>query len=84
MKVLTERLRQEAGPDLRMTLVSPGFTHTEGVGKGAGPEVAAAMIRQRDEIAVPPSAVASAIGYAIEQPDGIDIGEIIVRPTAQA
>ncbi|MGW3043364.1 SDR family oxidoreductase [Kitasatospora sp. NPDC001159] len=84
VKVLTEGLRQESGPDLRVTLVSPGFTNTEGIGKGASPEVAAAMTRQRDEIAMPPSAIASAIGYAIEQPDGIDVSEIVVRPTAQA
>ncbi|MFH8381548.1 SDR family oxidoreductase [Kitasatospora sp. NPDC018058] len=84
VKVLTEGLRQESGPDLRVTLVSPGFTDTEGIGKGAGPEVAAAMIRQRDAIAMPPSAIASAIGYAIEQPDGVDVSEIVVRPTAQA
>ncbi|MCF3185341.1 SDR family oxidoreductase, partial [Streptomyces polychromogenes] len=71
VKVLTEGLRQESGPDLRVTLVSPGFTHTEGIGKGASPEAAAAMTRQRDEIAMPPSAIASAIGYAIEQPDGV-------------
>ncbi|MFG2290139.1 SDR family oxidoreductase [Streptomyces sp. NPDC048595] len=84
VKVLTEGLRQESGPDLRVTLVSPGFTNTEGVGKGASPEAAAAVIRQRDEIAMPPAAVASAIRYAIEQPDGVDISEIVVRPTAQA
>ncbi|MGW0149062.1 SDR family oxidoreductase [Streptomyces sp. NPDC004822] len=84
VKVLTEGLRQESGPDLRVTLVSPGFTHTEGVGKGAAPEAAAAMVRQRDEIAMPPSAVASAIGYAIEQPEGVDVSEIVVRPTVQA
>ncbi|WNF00949.1 SDR family oxidoreductase [Streptomyces luomodiensis] len=84
VKVLTEGLRQESGPDLRVTLVSPGFTNTEGVGKGASPEAAAAAVRQRDEIAMPPSAVASAIGYAIEQPDGVDISEIVVRPTVQA
>ncbi|WP_033350134.1 SDR family oxidoreductase [Kitasatospora aureofaciens] len=84
VKVLTEGLRQEAGPDLRVTLVSPGFTDTEGVGKGAGPELAAAMIRQRDEIAMPPGAVASAIAYAVEQPEGVDVGEIVVRPTAQS
>ncbi|GAA2749875.1 SDR family oxidoreductase [Kitasatospora cinereorecta] len=84
VKVLTEGLRQESGPDLRVTLVSPGFTHTEGIGKGAGPEIAAAMTRQRDEIAMPPGAVASAIGYAIEQPDGVDVSEIVVRPTVQA
>ncbi|MEU2353516.1 MULTISPECIES: SDR family oxidoreductase [Streptomyces] len=84
VKVLTEGLRQESGPDLRVTLVSPGFTHTEGVGKGGSPEAAAALIQQRDEIAMPPSAIASAIGYAIEQPDGVDVGEIVVRPTVQA
>ncbi|MEU8589452.1 SDR family oxidoreductase [Streptomyces sp. NPDC048664] len=84
VKVLTEGLRQESGPDLRVTLVSPGFTDTEGVGKGAAPEVAAAMIQQRDEIAMPPSAVASAIGYAIEQPEGVDVSEIVVRPTVQS
>ncbi|MFD4909906.1 SDR family oxidoreductase [Kitasatospora purpeofusca] len=84
VKVLTEGLRQESGPHLRVTLVSPGFTHTEGIGKGAAPEIAAAMTRQRDEIAMPPSAVAAAIGFAIEQPEGIDVGEIVVRPTAQA
>ncbi|MCX4756176.1 SDR family oxidoreductase [Kitasatospora purpeofusca] len=83
VKVLTEGLRQESGPHLRVTLVSPGFTRTEGIGKGAAPEIAAAMTRQRDEIAMPPSAVAAAIGFAIEQPEGIDVGEIVVRPTAQ-
>ncbi|MCH6162876.1 SDR family oxidoreductase [Streptomyces marispadix] len=84
VKVLTEGLRQESGPDLRVTLVSPGLTDTEGVGKGASPEAAAAMAQQRDEIAMPPSAVASAIGYAIEQPEGVDVSEIVVRPTVQA
>lgn len=83
VKVLTEGLRQESGPDLRVTLVSPGFTNTEGVGKGASPEAAAEAVRQRDAIAIPPSAIASAIGYAIEQPDGIDVSEIVVRPTVQ-
>lgn len=84
VKVLTEGLRQESGPHLRVTLVSPGFTDTEGVGKGASPEAAVAMARQRDEIAIPPSAIASAIDFAIEQPAGIDISEVVVRPTVQA
>ncbi|MFG3256754.1 SDR family oxidoreductase [Streptomyces sp. NPDC048172] len=83
VKVLTEGLRQESGPDLRVTLVSPGFTDTDGVGKGGSPEAAEALARQRDEIAMPPSAVASAIGFAIEQPAGVDLSEVVVRPTAQ-
>jgi NADP-dependent 3-hydroxy acid dehydrogenase YdfG len=83
VKVLTEGLRQESGPDLRVTLVSPGFTNTEGVGKGAIPEVAAQLLKQRDEIAMPPTAIAAAIGYAIEQPDEVNVSEIVVRPTVQ-
>ncbi|GAA3164711.1 MULTISPECIES: SDR family oxidoreductase [Nonomuraea] len=83
VKVLTEALRQEAGPHLRVTLVSPGFTDTEGVGKGGSPQVAAALARRSEEIAMPPSAVAAAIGFAIEQPDGIDVGEVVIRSTAQ-
>lgn len=84
VKVLTEGLRKESGPELRVNLVSPGFTHTEGIGKGAPPEVATPFLQMRDEIAMPPSAVASAIGYAIEQPDGVNVSEIVVQPTVQA
>ncbi|MFC9970315.1 hypothetical protein ACFVH6_05365 [Spirillospora sp. NPDC127200] len=53
------------------------------MGEGASPETAAVMVTKRDEIGMPSSAIASAIGYAIEQPDGVDVSEIIVRPTAQ-
>lgn len=83
VKVLTEGLRQEAGPKLRVTLVSPGFTNTEGVGKGGSPGTAAALVARRDEIAMPPDAIARAVAFAIEQPDTVDVGEIVVRPTAQ-
>ena len=84
VKAITGGLRQESGPDLRVTLVSPGFTNTEGIGKDQSPEDADVMIRTRDAIAMPPSAIASAVGYASEQPAGIDISEIVVRPTIQA
>jgi NADP-dependent 3-hydroxy acid dehydrogenase YdfG len=84
VKVLTEGLRQEAGPSLRVTLVSPGFTNTEGVGKGGSPETAAALVAQRDAVAMPPDAIARAVAFAIAQPGDIDVGEIVIRPTAQA
>jgi len=64
--------------------VSPGFTDTEGVGNGTTGDVAAWVEDQRVAIAMPPSAVANAIGFAVEQPAGVDISEIVVRPTAQA
>jgi NADP-dependent 3-hydroxy acid dehydrogenase YdfG len=83
VRVLSEALRQEAGALLRVTVITPGFTNTEGVGLGASAEVAAALVEQRDAIAMPPEAIARAVAYAIEQPDGVDVGEVVVRPTAQ-
>ncbi|MCP2267096.1 SDR family oxidoreductase [Promicromonospora thailandica] len=78
VRVLSEALRQEAGPDLRVTVVSPGLTRTEGT-LSAGEEMAAWV----DAVAQPADAVARAVAYAVEQPAGVDVGEIIVRPTAQ-
>jgi NADP-dependent 3-hydroxy acid dehydrogenase YdfG len=34
-------------------------------------------------MAIPPDAIARAIAFAIEQPADVDIGEIVIRPTAQ-
>jgi NADP-dependent 3-hydroxy acid dehydrogenase YdfG len=36
-----------------------------------------------DQASIPPSAIAEAIGFAIGQPDSVDVNELIVRPTAQ-
>jgi NADP-dependent 3-hydroxy acid dehydrogenase YdfG len=36
-----------------------------------------------DQIAIAPDAVARAIAFAIEQPDGVDVGAIVLRPTAK-
>jgi NADP-dependent 3-hydroxy acid dehydrogenase YdfG len=36
-----------------------------------------------DKFAMPPDAIARAIAFAIEQPADVDVGEIVVRSTAQ-
>jgi NADP-dependent 3-hydroxy acid dehydrogenase YdfG len=81
VRVLSEALRQEAGPDLRVTVVSPGMTNTEGVRSGA---IDAETASRAQATAQPPSAIARAVAFAIEQPAGVDVGEVIVRPTAQS
>lgn len=43
----------------------------------------AQIVEKMDSIAIPPAAVARAVAFAVEQPDGVDVGDIVVRPTAQ-
>ena len=47
------------------------------------PDVKAQLAASRDKFAMPPDAIARAIGFAIEQPADIDVNEIVIRPTAQ-
>ena len=81
VRALSEGLRQES-TDVRVTVVSPGLTRSELVDGIADPGVRAAVDGMM-ALAMPASAVAEAIGYAIGQPAGVDVSEVIVRPTAQ-
>ncbi len=83
VRTISEGLRQEAGDKLRVTVISPGFVHTDFADSMTNPEVRALILAARDKIAIPPEAIARAIAFAIEQPADVDVGEIVVRPTAQ-
>ncbi|WP_030667570.1 SDR family oxidoreductase [Streptomyces rimosus] len=82
VRTISEGLRQEAGDSLRVTVVSPGVTRTEFTDSMA-PEMRAKILDSMGEIAIPPEAIARAIAFAIEQPATVDVGDIVVRPTAQ-
>jgi NADP-dependent 3-hydroxy acid dehydrogenase YdfG len=84
VRIVSEGLRQEAGEQLRVTVVSPGFTQTNFAEDVTNPEVRAQIAQSKDSFAMPPDAIARAIAFAIEQPPDIDVGEVVVRPTAQA
>ena len=83
MRTATEALRQEAGPHLRVTEVSPGFVDTDFAETIDDPDVRAAIAKRKQELAIGPDAIARAIAFAIEQPSDVEIGSIVVRPTAQ-
>jgi NADP-dependent 3-hydroxy acid dehydrogenase YdfG len=78
VRAISEGLRQEVGDKVRVTIVSPGMTdtHSDTI---TDPDVLARM----SEYAMPPDAVARAIAYAVEQPDDVDVSEVVIRPTAQ-
>lgn len=83
VRTLTEALRQEAGPTLRVTEVSPGFVATEFASSNTDATMRAAVERQMGEMAIGPDAIARCIAFAIDQPREVDVGTIVVRPTAQ-
>lgn len=84
VRTISEGLRVEAGPKLRVTVINPGFVRTAFTDGAANPEVRAQLNAARDSFAIPPDAIARAIAYAIEQPADVDINELTVRPTAQS
>jgi NADP-dependent 3-hydroxy acid dehydrogenase YdfG len=84
VRAISEGLRQEAGSKLRVTIISPGFVNTNFTESMTNPEMKAQIQGRMDKMAISPDAIARAIVFAIEQPADVDVGEIIVRPTAQS
>ncbi|MFD3929444.1 SDR family oxidoreductase [Streptomyces sp. NPDC058614] len=84
VRAICEGLRQESGGSMRVTTVSPGMTATDFAEASTNSEVRADITKMRDDIAIPPEAIARAIAFAIEQPDTVDVNEIVVRPAAQS
>jgi NADP-dependent 3-hydroxy acid dehydrogenase YdfG len=66
-----------------VTLISPGYTHSELTDRGGDPDVRAAVRAASEELGMPAAAVADAIAYAVSQPDSVDVNEIVLRSTAQ-
>jgi NADP-dependent 3-hydroxy acid dehydrogenase YdfG len=83
VRAISEGLRLETkGFGIRTTIVSPGAMDTELVDSITDP-AAAAVMRKSYEGAIPAASFARAVAYAIEQPDDVDVNEIVVRPTNQ-
>ena len=84
VRTVMEGLRQESTDGVvRTTSISPGFVDTE-LDSSIDDVAAREQIRRNmSDFGLPPTAVARAIAFAIEQPDDVEIGEIVVRPTVQ-
>src|SRR5216110_3518481 len=80
VRAISEGLRQEAGDNLRVTIISPGMVRTNFAEGVANQTVKAQLEQSRDTFAMPADAIARAIAFAIEQPPDVDVNEIVVRP----
>jgi NADP-dependent 3-hydroxy acid dehydrogenase YdfG len=78
---ISEGLRKEQSGDISVTVISPGVTESELAESISDPQARDAM-REYRAVAIPASAIADAIAYAIGQPPEVDVNEIIVRPAA--
>ena len=77
---ITEGLRQE-NAYVRTTIISPGVTESE-LAHTITHDATAKFIDEYRKTIIPANAIARAIAFAIEQPEGVDVNEIVVRPTA--
>ncbi|WP_158906917.1 SDR family oxidoreductase [Burkholderia sp. L27(2015)] len=83
VRAISEGFRQEAGPKLRSTLISPGLVSTELPDHITHAQWVSDS-KSAYEIAIGADVIARAIAYAIEQPSEVDVNEIVIRPTAQS
>ncbi|OIJ25854.1 SDR family oxidoreductase [Nocardioides luteus] len=79
---LTEGLRQESDPSIRVTTISPGVVTSELAAHITDPGAAELMTTYRSH-QIPADAIARAVGFALAQPPDVDVNEIVVRPTGQ-
>ncbi|MEO3750935.1 SDR family oxidoreductase [Streptomyces sp. B6B3] len=79
---ITEGLRQESDPSIRVTTVSPGVVESELADTITDPGTQA-FVRDYRAAAIPATAIADAVSYALGQPADVDVNEIVVRPARQ-
>uniref|UniRef100_E1T9L9 Short-chain dehydrogenase/reductase SDR n=1 Tax=Burkholderia sp. (strain CCGE1003) TaxID=640512 RepID=E1T9L9_BURSG len=84
VRVLSEGLRQEVKPyNIRTTIISPGAVQSELPQSITEPDVAAGIADFYEHFAIPADSFARMVAFAIQQPEDVDVNEILFRPTAQ-
>lgn len=83
VRAISEGLRQEVKPyNIRTSIISPGITESE-LTNSITDENIKPLINQIAALAISADSIAQAVAYVINQPDDVDINEMIIRPTAQ-
>jgi NADP-dependent 3-hydroxy acid dehydrogenase YdfG len=81
VRTISEALRQESNGQYRVTGISPGFVKTELVSNLKDSKMRDSFQQTMDEMAISPNSIANAVIYAISQPDNVEVGDIVIRPT---
>ncbi|MER8908116.1 SDR family oxidoreductase [Mesorhizobium sp. M0854] len=84
VRALSEGLRKEVKPyNIRTTVISPGAVSTELLEHISEKDIQQGTRGFVSKIAVGPDTFARTVAFAINEPDDVDINEILFRPTAQ-
>lgn len=83
VRAVSEGLRMENIPGVRSTVICPGIVTTELANSITDEQLARDIRARRDAFAISPDAIARAVAFAIEQPEDVDVNEVVVRPTRQ-
>ncbi len=83
VRAISEGLRQEVKPyNIRTSIISPGLIESE-LKHTVTDEVMKPMVEQMTQMAISADSIARAVAYVIEQPEDVDVNEMIIRPTQQ-
>ena len=80
VRAISEGLRKESDR-IRCTCVYPGVVESE-LAETISDETARERMKSYRKMAIQPDAIGRAIRFALEQPDDVDVNEIVVRPLA--
>ncbi|TRW25635.1 SDR family oxidoreductase [Flavobacterium zepuense] len=83
IRTIAEAFRQESDGNIRITGISPGFVKTDFANNIKNEDMKTAVQKGMEQIAINPIAIANAVIYAISQPDDVEIGDIVIRPSKQ-
>jgi NADP-dependent 3-hydroxy acid dehydrogenase YdfG len=84
VRILSEGLRQEVKPyNIRTTIISPGMVTSELLDSVTERDVAERLKAAYKDLAIPATSFAWMVAFAIQQPDFIDVNEILFRPTKE-
>lgn len=84
VRAISEGIRQELTPyNIRCTVISPGLTQSE-LTNTINDSAIKSAIGDAMKMAISAESIARSVAYTIEQPDDVDVNEIIIRPTAQS
>lgn len=83
IRTIAEAFRQESDGKIRITGISPGFVKTDFAGSIKNEEMRTVIQKEMDQMALDPLAIANAVMYAVSQPNDVEIGELVIRPSKQ-